>query len=73
MVRCSLSALIAIVVKQIMLKLIAGNMGFDVMHAMRPQYELRTDIGDIAVDLVDGFNKHSGLGAGCVKYTAISQ
>lgn len=46
---------------KLMLKLIAGNMGFDVMHAMRPQYELRTDIGDIAVDLVDEFNKQSAL------------
>ncbi|MFW9082547.1 hypothetical protein ACOI9X_25215 [Pseudomonas sp. P2757] len=46
---------------KLMAKLIAGDMGFDVMHAMRPQYELRTDIGDIADDLVQEFKKMSAL------------
>ncbi|WP_082781518.1 hypothetical protein [Pseudomonas azotoformans] len=46
---------------KIMLKLIAGDMGFDVMHAMLPEYELRTDIGDISADLIDEFKKMSAL------------
>lgn len=46
---------------KIMLKLLAGDMGFDVMHAMRPEYELRTDIGDIADDLIEEFKKMSAL------------
>lgn len=46
---------------KIMLKLIAGDMGFDVMHAMRPEYELRTDIGDISGDLIQEFKKMSAL------------
>lgn len=46
---------------KIMLKLITGDMGFDVMHAMRPEYELRTDIGDISADLTDEFKKMSAL------------
>jgi hypothetical protein len=36
-------------------------MGFDVMHAKRPQYELRTDIGSIAADLIQEFEKMSTL------------
>lgn len=46
---------------KLMLKLIAGDMGFDVMHAMRPEYELRTDIGDIADNLIEEFKKISAL------------
>lgn len=48
---------------KLMTKLIAGDMGFDVMHAMRPQYELRTAIGNIADDLVEEFKKMSALRA----------
>lgn len=46
---------------KIMLKLLAGDMGVDVMHAMRPQFMLRTDVGDITVDLIDEFKKMSAL------------
>lgn len=31
------------------------------MHAMRPQFALRIDIGEIAADLVKEFNKTSAL------------
>ncbi|AVB28541.1 hypothetical protein CXB36_11640 [Pseudomonas syringae pv. syringae] len=44
-----------------MCKLLAGDMGIDVLHAMRPQFELRTDIGEIAAELVEEFKKTSAL------------
>ncbi|WP_065761493.1 hypothetical protein [Pseudomonas defluvii] len=44
-----------------MCKLLAGDMGIDVLHAMRPQFELREDIGEIAGDLVEEFKKTSAL------------
>ncbi|PLP88515.1 hypothetical protein CYD26_19065 [Pseudomonas sp. FFUP_PS_473] len=46
---------------RLMCKLLAGDMGVDVMHAMRPQFALRVDIGEIASDLVNEFNKTSAL------------
>ena len=46
---------------RLMCKLLAGDMGIDVMHAMRPQFALRIDIGEIAADLVKEFNKTSAL------------
>jgi hypothetical protein len=46
---------------RVMCKLLAGDMGIDVLHAMRPQFELRTDIGEIAGELVDEFKKTSAL------------
>lgn len=46
---------------KVMCKLIAGGMALDVMYAIQPQYELRTDIGEIAVDLVEAFEKMSAL------------
>lgn len=36
-------------------------MGIHVLHAMRPQFELRTDIGEIPDDLVKEFKKTSAL------------
>ncbi|MGE8100531.1 hypothetical protein ACQKP6_21735 [Pseudomonas fluorescens] len=46
---------------RLMCKLLAGDMGIDVLHAMRPQFELRTDIGEIPDDLVKEFKKTSAL------------
>ncbi|WP_238348867.1 hypothetical protein [Pseudomonas lactis] len=46
---------------KLMCKLLAGDMGIDVLHAMRPQFELRTDIGEIAAELVEEFKKTSAL------------
>ncbi len=46
---------------KLMLKLLGGGMGFDVLHAMQPQYQLRTDVGDIAADLIEEFKKMSAL------------
>lgn len=46
---------------RLMCKLLAGDMGIDVMHAMRSQFALRIDIGEIAADLVKEFNKTSAL------------
>jgi hypothetical protein len=46
---------------RLMCKLLAGDMRIDVMHAMRPQFALRIDIGEIAADLVKEFNKTSAL------------
>ena len=46
---------------KVMLKLLGGDMGVDVMHAMRPQFALRTDVGDITVDLIEEFKKMSAL------------
>jgi len=46
---------------RLMCKLLAGDMGIDVLHAMRPQFELREDIGEIAGDLVEEFKKTSAL------------
>ncbi|MGS0737615.1 hypothetical protein ACVBEG_13875 [Pseudomonas sp. GG8] len=46
---------------RLMCKLLAGDMGIDVLHAMRPQFELRTDIGEIAAELVEEFKKTSAL------------
>ncbi len=40
-----------------MCELLAGDVGVDVMHAMRPQFALQIDIGQIAADLVKEFNK----------------
>ncbi|SPZ05356.1 Uncharacterised protein [Pseudomonas luteola] len=31
------------------------------MHAMRPRFALRTDVGDIKVDLIEEFKKMSAL------------
>lgn len=36
-------------------------MRLDVIHAMRPQFALRVDIGEIAGDLVKEFHKASAL------------
>ncbi|RUT42312.1 hypothetical protein WG29040_01585 [Pseudomonas sp. PAMC 29040] len=46
---------------RLMCKLLAGDMGIDVLHAMRPQFELRTDIGEISSELVKEFKKTSAL------------
>jgi len=46
---------------RLMCKLIAGGMGIDVMYAMRPQFALRIDVGEIAVDLVKEFKTASAL------------
>lgn len=46
---------------RLMCKLLAGDMGVDVLHAMRPQFELRTDIGEISAELVEEFKKASAL------------
>ncbi|MFP3848994.1 hypothetical protein [Pseudomonas sp. W5-01] len=46
---------------RLMCKLLAGDMGLDVMYAMRPQFALRVDIGEIAGDLVKEFHKTSAL------------
>jgi len=44
-----------------MCKLLAGDMEIDVLHAMRPQFELRTDLGEISAELVEEFKKTSAL------------
>lgn len=46
---------------KVMLKLLAGDMGLDVMHAMRPQFALRTGVEDITADLIEEFKKTSAL------------
>lgn len=46
---------------RLMCKLLAGDMGLDVMYAMRPQFALRDDVGEIAGDLVKEFHKTSAL------------
>lgn len=40
---------------KVMEQLIHGRMGFDVQHAMRPQFDLRDDIGEIHPELVKTF------------------
>ncbi|MGY2257942.1 hypothetical protein [Pseudomonas sp. SDO55104_S430] len=46
---------------KLMSKLIAGDMGIEVKYAMQPQYELRRDVGDIAVDLIEKYETDSAL------------
>ncbi|MCF4985176.1 hypothetical protein L6218_19075 [Pseudomonas syringae pv. syringae] len=55
---------------RLMCKLLAGDMGIDVMYAMRPQFALRTDVGLISDDLVKEFTRASALrtwGWMCIK------
>lgn len=46
---------------KVMGQLMNGVMGFDVRHAMRPQFELRTDIGEIPAELIRQFEQDTSL------------
>lgn len=46
---------------KIMQRLIHGKMGFDVEYAMKPQFELRSDVKDIPFELVKDFERASAL------------
>lgn len=46
---------------KVMAQLVRGVMGFDVQHAMRPQFELRTDIGEIPAELIREFEQLTSL------------
>lgn len=45
----------------LMCELLAREMGIHVSHAMRPQFESQTDIGEIAADLVEESKKAPAL------------
>ncbi|MNF62596.1 hypothetical protein D3C84_442800 [compost metagenome] len=44
-----------------MQRLIHGKMGFDAEYAMKPQFELRSDVKDIPAELVKNFERASAL------------
>ncbi|MNR26919.1 hypothetical protein D3C85_1441620 [compost metagenome] len=46
---------------KVMGRLIHGGMGLDVEHAMRPQFKLRDDVGEIQAELIEEFNQTSAL------------
>ncbi|KQN42151.1 hypothetical protein ASE98_13165 [Pseudomonas sp. Leaf48] len=46
---------------KVMQRLIQGRMGFDVYYAMRPHFEIRSDLKDIPIKLVKDFERASKL------------
>ncbi len=46
---------------KIMGQLMHGAIGFDVQHAMRPQFELRADIDEIPIELIKQFEQATSL------------
>ncbi|AKF47403.1 hypothetical protein SAMN05444506_104277 [Pseudomonas syringae] len=46
---------------KVMGQLMHGAMGFDVQHAMRPQFELRSDIGEIPAEISKEFEQATSL------------